>query len=83
MLDGERQSRERCLNLAGAVPVFDGRRAAAVSFVIAAVIAPLVRGALPRMLVGLVAADQASRSSPEQSVMAGIMACHPTDNGTL
>ena len=47
------------------------------------IIAPLVLGALPRMLVSLVAANQASRRSPEESMMAGIMACHPTNDSTL
>jgi hypothetical protein len=46
--------------------------------VISAIIAPVVLGALPRVLIGLMAADQTARSSPEQSVMAGIMPRHET-----
>jgi hypothetical protein len=43
----------------------------------------LLLGAFPRVLVGLMAADQAARSSSEQSVMAGIVPRYPADDGTL
>jgi hypothetical protein len=43
----------------------------------------LLLGAFPRVLVRLIAADQAARSSSEQSVMASIMPRHPADDGTL
>ena len=46
-------------------------------------IVTIVLGAFPRVLICLVAADQTTRSSSEQSVMAGIVACYPTDDGTL
>jgi hypothetical protein len=71
------------LKLAGTVPLFVGRRAAAVSLVIPEIVAAAVLGAFPRVLIGLMAADHAARSSAEQAVMAGIMPCHPTDGSTL
>jgi hypothetical protein len=35
------------------------------------------------MLIRFVTADHASCASPEQSVMAGVMTCHPTDDSAL
>jgi ABC-type proline/glycine betaine transport system permease subunit len=56
--------------------------AAAVSHLVSAIIAPLF-SVLAGVLLGLMAADEAARSSPEQSMMAGIMPRHPTDDRTL
>jgi hypothetical protein len=50
---------------------------------ISAIIASLLLDAFPRMLVGLMAADQAARTSSEQSVMASIVPRHPAHDGTL
>jgi hypothetical protein len=50
---------------------------------ISTIVAPVVLGAFPRVLICLMAADQTARSSSEQSVMAGIVPCHPTHDGTF
>jgi hypothetical protein len=69
--------------LAGIVPLLIRRRAAAVSLMIPEIVAAVVLGAFPGVLIGLMAADHAARSSAEQAVMAGIMPCHPADGSTL
>ena len=48
-----------------------------------AIIALLLLGALTGMLLGLVMADQAAGSSPQEAMMAGIMPGDPADYRTF
>ena len=77
------RNRERIHLPPEGVTVFGGCRTTAVSLAIPAIIAPFLLGSGARMLIGFVTADHASGTRSEQSVMAGVMACDPTDDGTL
>jgi hypothetical protein len=68
--------------LARCVTVFGGL-CTSVSVITSPIVASVVLGAFPRVLIYLMAANQTAGSSSEHSVMAGIVPCHPTHDGTF